>query len=247
MEDVGGGKGGAHGGGPPPPQGPERPPAFSAPLQGPANVRLPPSIALVEGLGKCIDPKVVLVQLADRFLRLALQLGQRYVTWAAAVVAARREAHAAAMAPPPSGLPGSASSAALAHAAAAAGGAASGSVGGGSGPSSAAEGGAHAGGSGGLAWVVMLPVGDLAVLHHDVAAVAAHVRGVFTPAFVALLQGLGEDAQEVAKGVLLELADIIDAQVSAPTRAVRCIVCMHTHTPTHAHSHKLSRGRGVEL
>lgn len=65
---------------------------FLFPAQGPARVRLPPSAALAEGLSHISDPSVFLPQLADRFLRLVLQLGQRYITWAAGLVAVRRDA-----------------------------------------------------------------------------------------------------------------------------------------------------------
>jgi len=190
------------------PPGHDKPAAFSAPLQGPARVRLPPSLALVEGLARCSDSSVFLVQLADRFLRLALQLGQRYISWAAAILAARRDAAAAAAAgnAPPTGLPLTPS-----PPGAIPGGAAGHDSTGGAGPAGASEGGAHTGSSS-LAWVSSLPVADLAVLHYDVASTAAHVRDVFAPAFVSLISALPEEAREAAAAALTSLADAMQAQ-----------------------------------
>lgn len=59
-----------------------------------ATVALPQVAAtavLLRCLRRAISPDVVLPPLTDRFLRLALQLAQRYAAWIAASTAARRE------------------------------------------------------------------------------------------------------------------------------------------------------------
>mgnify|MGYP001807556305 CR=1 FL=1 len=118
--------------------------------------------ALLRCLRRAASPEVVLPPLTDRFLRLALQLAQRYATWVLAATAARREAAAAAAAAgagAPPGTPGAA--------------APGGGVGAGSPGAGGAGGGAGgAAASGPAAWAVGLPAEELMAVVHDAEAVS---------------------------------------------------------------------------
>ena len=100
--------------------------------------RLLPSQVLWTSLSQCIDPQVFLPPLADRFLKLALQLLSRYRGWLAAIVAARQEAAAAGG--PGVGVPAGAAAEQPAGAAAGAEGAGSGPEGSQAGPAGWARG-----------------------------------------------------------------------------------------------------------
>ncbi len=106
-------------------------------------------------LARAASPDVVLPPLTDRFLRLALQLSQRYATWLGALAQARRDAAASAAAPPAAG-------AAAAGTPPPAG--AAGVAGTGAGPAVAAA-------AGPMAWVGSLPAEELMAAVHDAEAV----------------------------------------------------------------------------
>ncbi|GLC45905.1 hypothetical protein PLESTF_000710900 [Pleodorina starrii] len=149
---------------------PAGPAAASAAFATAAPPQLAATAALLRCLRRAVSPDVVLPPLTDRFLRLALQLAQRYAAWAAAAAAARREAQAgapaaAAAAPPHTPPP-----------AQGAGGAAGGS------PT-----GAVAGPSGPAAWAPSLPLEELLSVVADTETVHEALLGPVTSAFLELL------------------------------------------------------------
>ncbi|KAG2428415.1 hypothetical protein HXX76_011535 [Chlamydomonas incerta] len=151
---------------------------------------LAPSAALLRCLRRAASPDVVLPPLTDRFLRLALQLAQRYATWALAATAARREAAAAAAAAgagAPPGTPGTPGAAAHGGGAGVGAGAGTGSPGAGAGGAGAGAGGAGGAAGGPVAWSVSLPAEELMAVVHDTEAVAAFLAGPFTATFLELL------------------------------------------------------------
>ncbi len=182
-----------------------------------ADAPLPP--ASVHGM---VEPRSPRRRNACRFLKLALQLCQRYLTWHQSAAAAR---HSPAHAPPsPSPGPGGASGAATPphdgaatpaghhHRSASSEGPPN------PGPDPHAMGAALAAGAGGGAWVSGLPLDDLVVLHLEALAVAEHVRSGFAPGFTALLGGLPPEAAEGVREGLLQLADQVQAQVRSRAR-----------------------------
>ncbi|KAL6757491.1 hypothetical protein V8C86DRAFT_2624124 [Haematococcus lacustris] len=180
-------------------------PDRAAPPQGPASVVLPASAAAVAALVRLASPQLLLRPLADRFLRLALQLGARYSTWLISLATLRQEAFNQAMAAGAAAAPPSLATAPLSsslappgppsHLAASAPGQSANAF-----SASAARLGAGAGQSGGgegkapppsIAWVTQVPVEDLAVVFVDAAAVVEHVRASFTPAFTRFMATAG--------------------------------------------------------
>ncbi|KAG2451026.1 hypothetical protein HYH02_004295 [Chlamydomonas schloesseri] len=159
----------------------------------PPPLALAASGALLRCLRRAASPDVVLPPLTDRFLRLVLQLAQRYATWVLAATAARREAAAAAAAaagaavggaggggappgtPPGAGAPG--------------GGGGGGALGAGLSGPGAGEGAVTAAGAGSAAaaWAAALAAEELMAIVHDTEAVHAYLAGPFTATFLELL------------------------------------------------------------
>ncbi|KAG1673266.1 hypothetical protein FOA52_002546 [Chlamydomonas sp. UWO 241] len=214
-----------------------------APLTTPGQdgVRLPLSASLLDCLARACSPATFLPPLADRTLKLALQMVARYRAWMRAALAAR-----AAGPPPAPPRPTS-----PAHG------------GGDDGGLGASSGGGY-GGSGAdprappvPSWVASVPTEDLAVLQQDVLRVADHVSSALHAAVVELLssKGLGNDAVAAA-GASLEsaasgLRDTADAftVVMAAELGERCVAVvrqlkgitatyrMTTKGPPTRHSH----------
>lgn len=161
----------------------------------PLGLQLPISAALLRCLQRCTSPEIFLHPLADRFLRLVLQLGQRYTNWHAAVLAVRKDPAAAAAATAPNG-----SAAALPSP--------TGTL---PSPTGASAGGASTGTS--LAWVANLAVEDLSVFYSDLVTVAGHLGSWMVGEFSRLLEGLPDEAKEAAEKVLQELVSGMQAQV----------------------------------
>ncbi|GIL88600.1 hypothetical protein Vretimale_19142 [Volvox reticuliferus] len=134
-----------------------------------ASPQLAATVALLRCLRRAVSPDIVLPPLTDRFLRLALQLAQRYATWVSAATTARREAVAAV-------------------AAGAVAGAGTATVGGpvtpppvqgaGSGAAGSPGSGGGAGPSGSAAWAPILPADELFAVVSDTLVVRVRLRGV---------------------------------------------------------------------
>eukprot|EP00200_Dunaliella_tertiolecta_P002070 CAMPEP_0202343412 /NCGR_PEP_ID=MMETSP1126-20121109/3543_1 /ASSEMBLY_ACC=CAM_ASM_000457 /TAXON_ID=3047 /ORGANISM="Dunaliella tertiolecta, Strain CCMP1320" /LENGTH=1109 /DNA_ID=CAMNT_0048934475 /DNA_START=46 /DNA_END=3376 /DNA_ORIENTATION=- len=193
-------------------------PDLKAPPSEPASVSLPPSVALVACLDRAAAPNVYLPQVADRFLRLTLQLGQRYKAWVASIVAARKDKagphpsaapqtpSAAAAAPQMPSTPSTFPSSSLGPKQQPAGAAT---------PQSPDKG---QGSPSNTAWVVPLSIEEVMAVQQDMETAGAYLAEDFADMFVALLRqslGSGEQQDHVyasAHAALQQLGKDIQAQ-----------------------------------
>ncbi|KXZ52971.1 hypothetical protein GPECTOR_8g343 [Gonium pectorale] len=135
------------------------------PLTAAAAPQLAPTATLLRCLRRATSPEVVLPPLTDRFLRLALQLAQRYAAWLATAATARREAVAAA----------------------AAGGGGAGALGVVPGAAAAAGAAGSPAPTGAAAWATSMSAEELLVVVADAESVHSVLLGPFTTAFLELL------------------------------------------------------------
>ncbi|EFJ51678.1 component of oligomeric golgi complex 2 [Volvox carteri f. nagariensis] len=161
---------------------------------GPITTAAPPQLAATAALLRClrraVSPDVVLPPLTDRFLRLVLQLAQRYATWVAAAATARREGPAPAAAG--AGTAGSGVAPVTPTAAPLAQGVGSGATG--------SPGGASP--SGPAAWAPMLPADEVFAVVADTETVNQALLGSVTAAFLELLPPAPPSSQQAAAGSL---------------------------------------------
>ncbi|GIL63172.1 hypothetical protein Vafri_17283 [Volvox africanus] len=181
-----------------------------------APPQLAPTAALLRCLRRAVSSDVVLPLLTDRFLRLALQLAQRYATWVSAATTARREAAAAAAA----GAVAGGGTAPVAGAVtpptaqgAGSGGAGSPGSGGGAGP------------SGSAAWAPTLPADELFAVVSDTLVAREALLGPVTAAFLELLPPTSTPSHPAANDTDAALngdgGAVAESAVDAATTAVR--------------------------
>mmetsp|Transcript_18657 Transcript_18657/g.40080 ORF Transcript_18657/g.40080 Transcript_18657/m.40080 type:complete len:830 (-) Transcript_18657:232-2721(-) len=185
----------------------------------PLGVQLPVSAALVHCLQRCTSQDVFLLQLADRYLRLAMQLGQRYGTWVQAALSARKDAQQHQAQQGPSAHPTPTLGGAAAGHSIAAGGAAGAAGASSDGGALTSNGGAASAGGAAkpvsLSWVGQLPVEDLAVLQHDVELIAGFLTSSYQPALSPLLAGLAPEVLTAVNVVITEQASSLASQAAA--------------------------------
>ncbi|KAG2501945.1 hypothetical protein HYH03_000443 [Edaphochlamys debaryana] len=172
-------------------------------LSAAAPAQLAPSLVLLRCLRRAASPDVVLPPLTDRFLRLALQLTQRYAAWVAAAAAARRDA--AAHPPQPPQPPQQAA--------------------GGDGAGAAPP---APGPSGPAAWAGTIPAEELAAVVHDAEAVYAAIVGPYTSSFLELLPpqptpapGEGDGNGAAADGAAGGVSSVVISALAEAAGAVR--------------------------
>ncbi|PRW51049.1 conserved oligomeric Golgi complex subunit 2 [Chlorella sorokiniana] len=156
-----------------------------------------PSAAVWAGLQRCASPDIFLPQLADKFVRLALQLLARYAHWITAGMRQRSEAAAAT---------------------AAAGGEQQGTAPGQQ-QQQAGEGGGG-GGSSGNGWEVAASPEQLAGLRQDVDTLLAALLSNFVPQLAALLGSMGQEVGEAVAGAFGEAAEELEGAGAALMGAV---------------------------
>ncbi|KAL4420915.1 hypothetical protein ABPG77_001256 [Micractinium sp. CCAP 211/92] len=163
-----------------------------------------PSAAVWAGLQRCASPDVFLPQLADKFVRLALQLLARYAAWILSGMQARSEAAAAAA----TGAAGDA---------AAAGGREQQ-------PQQQQQQqqavGSRDGGSGGGTWDAAASSEQLAALRQDIDSLLAAVLSTFVPQLSALLAELPAETGEAVASAFAEAAEQLEAAGGALMEAV---------------------------
>lgn len=175
------------------------PPAAGAAAQ-PA-LQWAPSAAVWGGLQRCASPEIFLPQLADKFVRLALQLLARYAHWIVAGMQRRSEAAAAAAAGGGGEQQGGA--------------AASGQL-----PQQQAAGDGSGGGGSGGGWEAAASPEQLAGLRQDVDSLLASLLSTFVPQLAALLGSMGQEVGEAVAGAFGEAAEQLEAAGGALMGAV---------------------------
>ena len=172
------------------------PPAAAAASSGSAAqpaLQWAPSAAVWAGLQRCASPDIFLPQLADKFVRLALQLLARYAHWISAGMRQRSEAAASA-----AGEQQQQQGAAPAQQQQAAG----------------------DGGSGGGGWEAAATPEQLAGLRQDVDALLAALLSTFVPQLAALLGSMGQEVGEAVAGAFGEAAEQLEGAGAALMGAV---------------------------
>ncbi|KAL4443325.1 hypothetical protein ABPG75_011062 [Micractinium tetrahymenae] len=157
-----------------------------------------PSAAVWAGLQRCASPDVFLPQLADKFVRLALQLLARYAAWISTGMQQRAEAAEAAAA----GVGGEA-------------------AGGGreqQPQQQQAEGSSGSGGGG--SWDSSATPEQLAALRQDIDSLLAALLSSFVPQLSALLAGLPAEAAEAVASSFGEASEQLEAAGQALMGAV---------------------------
>ncbi|EFN56656.1 hypothetical protein CHLNCDRAFT_57543 [Chlorella variabilis] len=163
-----------------------------------------PSAALWAGLQRCASRDVFLPQLADKFVRLTLQLIARYAAWISSGMEQRAKAAAAAAAAggqPPAGGD-------QAGAAASASAAANGQTSDGTGTAAAAS------------WEAAATPEQLAALRRDVDVLLSSLLSTFVPQLSALLAELPPEAAEATASAFSEGAERLEAAGAAVMGAV---------------------------
>ncbi len=180
---------------------PAPPPAAAGGAAQPA-LQWAQSAAVWAGLQRCASPDIFLPQLADKFVRLALQLLARYAHWITAGMRQRSEAAAAA--------------------AATGGGEQHGGT-----PTQQQQQqqqGADRSGSGGSGssgrWEAAATPEQLAGLRQDVDALLAALLSSFVPRLAELLGGMGQEVGEAVAGAFGEAAEELDGAGAALMGAV---------------------------
>lgn len=161
-----------------------------------------PSAAVWAGLQRCASPDVFLPQLADKFVRLALQLLARYAAWILSGMQARAEAAGAAA----TGAAGDAVAAGGREQQ----------------PQQQQQQaiGSRDGGSGGGTWDAAASSEQLAALRQDIDSLLAAVLSTFVPQLSALLAGLPAETGEAVASAFAEAAEQLEAAGGALMEAV---------------------------
>ncbi|KAF8069609.1 COG2 [Scenedesmus sp. PABB004] len=158
-----------------------------APPGAPAGLRLAVSAALAAALQRALSPDLFLLQLADKFGKLTMQLLVRYDSWLLDVAAAREAGAAAAAEAAAAGAPQPPGAAQPAGGA----------------PGADA---ADAGATGPAAWAASMPAEECAVICSDADALQRLVTGPLTQQLEGLLAGLPAEAVAPVTGALQRLA-----------------------------------------
>lgn len=158
-----------------------------------------PSVAVWTGLQRCVSPDVFLPQLADKFVRLALQLLARYAAWISSGMQRRAEAAATAAA----GAAGDAAAGGREQPP----------------PQQQQQADGSSGGSGG-GWDSAATPEQLAALQQDIDSLLAAVLTAFVPQLSALLTGLPAEAGEAVASAFAEASEQLQAAGGALMGAV---------------------------
>eukprot|EP00798_Chlamydomonas_sp_ICE-L_P020242 gene20242-26993_t len=184
----------------------------------PQGLQLPLSCCLITCLEKCTNPELFLPQLADRFVKLSLQLLQHYLRWMSTALAARQSTSSAQAASasqyPSPGMPTTTTTTPR-------------SITNGHADSPSPKAGEV---EGSMAWMKDLPAQDLSIMFSDLEIVAKFVCSEFIPAMASQLSMLPTEVLAQMEGAFTGMASSVTSQAQALLEAMSADVvykCAH--------------------